>query len=70
MWKYALASIILVVTIIAAVVLYIWIAGNEFNGWFTRWMAITAVTFLLAVGIAFAGLLIERAIKERQDQEY
>jgi len=70
MWKYVLASIILIVSIIAAVVLYIWIAGNEFDGWFTRWMAIAAVTFFLGVGIAFAGLLIERAIKERQDLEY
>ena len=64
-WKFLLAAIILIVTIIASVVLYIWIAGADMNTWFERWMLIAAITFLLGVGVTFAGLLIERGIRER-----
>jgi len=68
-WKFVLAIVILIITIIASVLLYIWVASSSFETWFDRWLPIAAITFLLGAGIAFAGLLIERGIKERQEAE-
>ncbi|MCL2850791.1 MAG: hypothetical protein FWE01_00300 [Firmicutes bacterium] len=65
MWKIILGIVVLVVAIVASIVLYIWIAGQDFSN-LDFWLLIVAVTFLLASAIVLCGLLIERGFRERQ----
>ncbi|MCL2586607.1 MAG: hypothetical protein FWE31_00015 [Firmicutes bacterium] len=68
-FKFVLAIIVLILTIVAAVILYIWTANQYWVGWFEQWLVIAAITFLLGIGITLSALLIERGIKDRHDMD-
>jgi len=58
---------ILILTIFVSILLFLWIMGESFDGWFERWMLIAAVLFFLASGIVMSALLIESELRRRNN---
>jgi len=65
MGRMALATIILVITLITSIFLLIWVFGTDFGRWFEQWLLAGAILFLLGSGIVLSAFLFERAIRDR-----
>jgi len=66
MGRIIIGTIILILTIILAVVFYIWAAGDDFGGLFYTVLVYTGITFFLAAGIVISALFIERGIRAQR----
>jgi len=62
-----IGTIILILTLTASILLYMWIGGENFDTNFDMWLMIAAVTFMLAAGIVIAGILFERGLRSRRE---
>ncbi|MCL2846707.1 MAG: hypothetical protein FWE38_03385 [Firmicutes bacterium] len=67
MIRMIIGTIILILTLTASILLYMWIGGENFDTNFDMWLMIAAVTFMLAAGIVIAGILFERGLRSRRE---
>lgn len=70
MLRIILGVVVLVATVLAAILILLWIAGiNEFSSWMQRGSVIAAIIFLVGSGIALAGFLIESGLRLNKEQQ-
>lgn len=64
MFKMLIGVAILIVTVLAFILLLLWLLGANFDNWIQEGATWAALVFLLGAGITLSGLLIERGLRE------